>query len=250
MQTVLIPRTGLFARFFNLRSIRSGIPSKLLDTKTIPVFQRTPPWWARWTLALVACDLFMSSSAIELTWNHWSQLVSDLEKISVKNKGTPDENSSEPQEKHYIIRPTWQRLGLCASHLALGVGVAVALLVTQARFVRTIAIVPTVTPAEGRQVFVQCAHNWRNHGTTFPLSRCSLEEGRNETEMVLRVSGERGHWYVGLSDAIIYGMPAKVMEARKAILEEWKEGKRRGKWTLQKSVDGRWKSGPILRQGR
>ncbi|KAF8622948.1 hypothetical protein AX15_006623 [Amanita polypyramis BW_CC] len=251
MQAVVVPRTSLFARFLSLRTIKSGVPSKFVNTQSIPVFQRIPPWWARWTWALIACDMFMTCSAIDLTWNHWSQLVSDLEKISVKNKERPGDGlqaSAAPQE-HYETRPVWQRLGLCASHLVLGAGVAVALLVTQARFVRTVAVIPPTVPKE-RRVFIQCAHNWRNHGTTFPLGQCSLEEGRNETEMILRVLGERGHWYVGLTNAIIHGQPVSMLEARNAILEEWKEGKRRGKWTSSTKVDDRWKSGPILRQGR
>ena len=127
---------------------------------------------------------------------------------------------------------------------------AVALLVAQARFVRTIAIVPSIKPAEGRQLFVQCAHNWKNHGITFPLSRCSIQEGRDESEMVLRVSGERGHWHIGLTGAFIHGRPTSgVLDARDAILDEWKEGRRRGRWTT-KVIDDRWKSGPIVRQGR
>ncbi|KAF8627770.1 hypothetical protein AX17_006135 [Amanita inopinata Kibby_2008] len=250
MQTV-IPRASIFTRFLNLRSSRMGIPSKFVDMKSMPVFQRIPPWWARWTWALIACDLFMAGSAIELTWNHWSKLVSDLEKISIKNKVTSgDASSSSTAGDHYIMRPAWQRLGLCAAHLTVGVGIAVALLVTQARFIRTVAVIPPTAPKQGRQVFIQCAHNWRNHGMTFPLSRCSLEEGRNETEMVFRVNGERGHWYIGLSDAIIYGRPAAMLDARDAILQEWKEGKRIGKWSSSTKVDDRWKSGPVLGQSR
>ena len=195
---------------------------------------------------------------IELTWNHWSQLVSDLEKISIKNKSKEEENASKiatpsaaapGEEERYELRPTWHRLGLCASHMFFGVGVAVALLVAQARFVRTIAILDPAKPAQGRQVFIQCAHNWRNHGITFPLNRCSLQEGRNESEMVLRVSGERGHWHIGLGEAFIHGRRASTLDARDAILEEWKDGKRHGKWTLPSKDDGRWKSGPIVRQG-
>ncbi|KAF8220575.1 hypothetical protein L208DRAFT_1539037 [Tricholoma matsutake] len=51
-----------------------------------PLFQRVPPWWARWSLGLIACDIFMTGSVIELTWNHWSTLVSDLENASVKSR--------------------------------------------------------------------------------------------------------------------------------------------------------------------
>lgn len=55
---VLLPRTSLFARIFKLRTIKSGTPSKLVDTQARPVYQRVPPWWARWAVALVACDVF------------------------------------------------------------------------------------------------------------------------------------------------------------------------------------------------
>jgi len=146
------------------------------------------------------------------------------------------------------LRPSWQRLGLCIAHLVFGAGIAAALLVAQVRFVRTFTILPPLSSSgstEGRRVFVQCAHNWRKNGLAFPLNKCSLKEGRNETETILRVAGERGHWHIGLNDAVIYGTRASVTKARATILAEW-EGKLAGQRTLP-VIDGRWKSGPVRR---
>lgn len=80
----------------------------------------------------------------------------------------------------------------------------------------------------------------------FPLNKCSLEEGRNETEMIFRVAGERGHWYIGLHDSIVNGYRAELPEARAAVLANW-GGKRLGRWTATTYVDSRWKSGPVRR---
>jgi len=80
----------------------------------------------------------------------------------------------------------------------------------------------------------------------FPLNKCSLQEGRDNTEMILRVAGQRGHWYLGLNDALIYGHHLSVSKARAAILADW-GSKRVGKWTSTVHMDNRWKSGPIRR---
>jgi hypothetical protein len=175
-----------------------------------------------------------SGSAIELTWNRWSVQVLE-----------PD-NASPTTPGEYTLRPLWQRLGLCTAHLGLGVGLAAALVVTQARFVRTLAIVPPAAGAKGQRAFVQCAHNLRRNGMTFPLNKCSLEEGRNQTEMILRVAGERGHWYIGLEDSIVCGRRVGISEARAAILSDW-GGRRIGRWSGTTYVDSRWKSGPAVK---
>lgn len=231
---------------FRPRSPKPGTYYTLIETRP-PLFQRVPPWWARWSLGLIACDIFMTGSVIELTWNHWSTLVSDLENASVKSR---DVSLSSSTPNDYSLRPNWQRLALCIAHLGFGAALAAALLVAQTRFVRTFAILPPVrnnSSAEGRRVFIQCAHNFRKNGTVFPLNKCSLQEGRDHTEMIFRVAGKRGHWYIGLNDAVIHGRRSSVDNARAAILADW-GGKRVGKWTSTVATDNRWKSGPVRRK--
>ncbi|KAF9460726.1 hypothetical protein BDZ94DRAFT_1222620 [Collybia nuda] len=230
----VVGRTSRLSQIFHPRgATTSGIPSTLVNLQNAPLFQRLPPWWARWTLALIACDIFMTGSAIELTWNRWSEKVSEDE-ASLTSSG------------EYTLRPVWQRLGLCTAHLGLGVGLAAALVVAQARFVRTLVVVPPSPGFNNRRVFVQCAHNLRRNGMTFPLNKCSLGEGRNETEMILRVTGEKGHWFIGLEDSIVNGQRAGLPENRAAVLSNW-GGKRIGNWTGATSIDSRWKSGPARR---
>jgi len=177
-----------------------------------------------------------------------------LENVSLKNiKKSTD---TPPIPDHWAPRPTWQRLGLCVAHLGIGVEAAVTLIVTQIRFIRTFAVLPplphggSAVRGDNRRVFIQSAHNWKNNGTIFPIKKCSLEEGRDETEMILRVAGERGHWFIGLHDAVIYGEKASALKARRQIMTDWGEGKRIGHWTSTSPVDGRWKGGPIRRLDR
>lgn len=157
--------------------------------------------------------------------------------------------SSDPD--NYTLRPSLQRLALCIAHLGFGAGLAAALLVAQTRFVRTFAILPpgrNNSPTEGRRVFIQCAHNFRNNGMVFPLNKCSLQEGRDNTEMIFRAAGKRGHWYIGLNDAVIHGRRSSIEKARAFILADW-GGKRVGRWTPSITTDNRWKSGPMRRRG-
>jgi hypothetical protein len=137
------------------------------------------------------------------------------------------------------------------AHLGFGAGLAAALLVAQTRFIRTFTILPPARnegSREGRQVFIQCAHNFRKKGMVFPLNKCSLQEGRDTAEMIFRVAGESGHWFMGLKGALIHGQRASVTSAQAAVLAEW-DGKKVGKWTPAVATDNRWKSGPMRRTG-
>ncbi|GLB37345.1 hypothetical protein LshimejAT787_0403960 [Lyophyllum shimeji] len=186
----------------------------------------------------------MTGSVIDLTYNRWSILASDLESSGKKLKG-----EAAPTPDEYVLRPSWQRIGLCTAHLIFGAGIAAALLVTQTRFIRTVAILPP-SASEGRRVFIQCAHNFRKNGIVFPISQCSLRDGRNETEMILRADGERGHWYIGFEDAVVNGRRVALPQARAEVLAEW-ENKPVANFVSkpQVKVDSRWKSGPIRRAG-
>jgi hypothetical protein len=58
MQATYVYATRLLYPF-RIRSHKSGTPSTLTVTRP-PLFQRVPPWWARWTVGLLACDIFMT----------------------------------------------------------------------------------------------------------------------------------------------------------------------------------------------
>ncbi|KAG6837821.1 hypothetical protein H0H93_016189 [Arthromyces matolae] len=223
------------ARFFTTSSARRAA-EKLVTTRP-PLFQRRTPWWARWTWGLIAC------SVIELTWNHWSVLEGDQDKSAKDIKG-----DDTPTPDKYVLRPAWQRVAVCTTHMIFGAGLAGALLIAQTRFVRTLAILPA-SEKESRRVFLQCAHNWAKRGMLYPLNRCRLENGRNPSELILRVTGERGHWYIGLVDCDIDGKRITGPEASAEVLAAW-DGKPTGNSRLRPKleVDQRWKNGPVLRR--
>jgi len=218
MQSLL---NRLRTRLFKQQAVdTSGLP---------PLYSRKPPLWAQWAWTLVACDIFMTSTAVELTWYHWTKPVQ-------KN------DSSESNTSEFVLRPVWQRLGLSAFHMGVGVAAAVALIGSQTRVVRTICILPRQTSlsakpsqTDTRDIFIQCAHHWRNRGRLFPMSSCRLDPGRDDSELILRVDGERGHWWIGLNRATMNGRNSSLPASRATILGEWKQQKNTA-----------WKRGPIL----
>lgn len=186
----------------------------------------------------------MTGSIIDLTYNHWSTLAFDLESSAKKLKG-----KDLPAADEYVLRPSWQRVGVCTAHLVFGAGIAAALLVTQTRFVRMFTILPPAG-SDGRRVFIQCAHNFRKNGIIFPINKCTLQDGRNATEMIFKANGERGHWYIGFEDSVVNGHRTSLPQARAEVLANW-EGKCDERFLPKPQVrlDSRWKSGPIRRTG-
>jgi len=197
-----------------------------------PLFQRRSPWWARWTFGLVACDAFMTGSAMDLTWQHWSQPIDGK-----------TESEVPPHPEYYNLRPTWQRLGLCLGFFVGGVAASAFLLIAGFRYTKVLDVFPPLPKPmsnsrisknaaqaaqktqEERRVFLQSARHIRSRGVTFPLSQCTLHRGRADSELLLTVESERGHWYIGLDDdAIIDGKKYKGSAAREVILKAWKGG--------------------------
>lgn len=216
-----------------------------------------------------------------------SKQITSEDKKALAQKPVKDD-AAAATGKHWEARPTWQRGALCVAHLTFGVGVAVALLVTQTRFVKTFGILPrlkdaaaaskrptststSISTASNRELFLQSAHNWKRNGRVFPVAKCSLAEGRDAEELILRVTGERGHWHIGLHGAIVDGtrVSKDVGHAQGRILAAWVAagGKLLGQWTdvpkggsvgggkgpgagagaTVQRLDSRWKSGPVVR---
>ncbi|ESK97276.1 hypothetical protein Moror_17841 [Moniliophthora roreri MCA 2997] len=220
-----------------------------------PLFQRPLIWWAKWAFGLIACDMLMTGSAMEITWRHWSVLK--------------PENKEKEEGEHWQLRPLWQRAGLCTGFFAGGVMTAAILLIAKGRYVRTLDVFPLIDttsttstatrskkpqiPAASgpRKVFLQTtSHRGRGQGVAFPLSQCSLQHGRDDSELVVRIIGERGHWYMNLDKgALVNGQKLSKWEARDVIVRQWKEG---GALSSELGnptnvMDGRWKKGPVAR---
>lgn len=161
---------------------------------------------------------------MDLTWKHWSKPV--------------DGKSDSKNPIDYNLRPTWQRLGLCLGFFTGGVAAASALFIAAFRYTKVLDVFPPLAATftqpsaqaarkalEQRRVFIQSARNSRSRGITFPLSQCTLHRGRADSELLLTVDKERGHWYIGLDDdAIIDGKKYTGSAAREVILKAWKGG--------------------------
>ena len=161
----------------------------------------------------------------ELTWTKWTLPPS-------KNAG------DEP-----VLRPTWQRAGLCLAHLSLGVGFATLLLIARSRVVRILQILPA-SNGMPKQLLIARAHRHGTWGAVVPFARTRIDPGRDETEVILRIQDVRGHWWVGLTRARLRGTSVPAARLRDAFMAEW--GVRKGVQGNEGTGSGRWKSGPVL----
>ena len=187
---------------------------------------------------------------MEITWTNWSSLVED-EPLSDSKDGKPTQ--------HWEQRPVWQRAALCSAFFVGGVAAASAILIARARYLRTLDVFPplefvagstkpkiTAEPHHRRRVFLQSNSHTRRHGVSFPISKCKLNEGRDDTELFLQVDGERGHWHIALDDALVNGQKMTRLEARDALLRQWGGGVLSQEFAHPFAIDGRWKKGPVV----
>jgi hypothetical protein len=215
------------------------------EVQGVPFYEARQPWWAKFTWGFIAADLLMtcvqfstfhptlrflikarrkSSTMTELTWTKWT---------------LPPEKSGDAP----VLRPAWQRAGLCLAHLSLGVGFATLLLIARSRVVRILDIIPPSSAAP-KQLLIAGAHRHGMRGAVVPFERTRIDPGRDKTEVILRIQDVRGHWWIGLTRARLRGTPVPAARMRDALLAEW---------GIHKSVEGdpvasvgRWKSGPVL----
>jgi hypothetical protein len=224
---------------------------------------------------IILLTSYFSTSAIELTWNYWTAPVAK-DKDDTKSK-------EEPQTiTEYVLRTPWERVALCTGHLALGVAAASALLVARARNVRTFHILPPlpapatkISPSppvfappikkgkgkrktaigqenlpDERRVFLQTSIDSGRVGLLWPISQCSFQQGRDESELIFRVNSEKGHWYIGINDkTLIDGTSTStIKDARDTILRTWGKAPVVGKLAEEEKrrTTGGWKSGPAI----
>ncbi|KAF9064758.1 hypothetical protein BDP27DRAFT_1333072 [Rhodocollybia butyracea] len=204
------------------RMLRPQGTPHVYNSQAAPLFQRPSPWWAKYTFALLAGDIFMTGSAMELTWNHWSKPIDGKSDSEVP-----------PTPEYYELRPIWQRLGLSLGFFVGGVGAASALLIAGFRYTKVFDVFPPIvnasridkTALKERHVFIQSSRHFRSRGLTFPLSKCTLHRGRADSELLLTIDDERGHWFISLDDdTLINGQQYKNTAAREVILKAWKGG--------------------------
>jgi hypothetical protein len=175
---------------------------------------------------------------MELTWSRWTTL-----------DPSQDAKTTPKEERIYHPEAAWKRAAVCFAHAGIGIGIGTALIVARNRYLRTFTI---INPTKGRerQLFIQSAAHTGSRGLLYPISRCHLQTGRNKGEIILRVDGERGHWFMSTMNAFVFGkkpqdeLDVKTMKkderenwkrecafaVRHAIIKEWGPAKKVGDW--------------------
>ena len=221
----------------HIRDVRSPLPlavaSPVLRIRDIVVF----------SLCFAFYDI-QRSTMTELTWSKWT-----VRRDPVGTGQTPDDGGAGEEE--FVLRPAWQRAGVCLVHLGTGLGLATLLFIGRSRVVRRLHILPAGSvsnAAQGKQLFIQGQHNVGANGAIVPFKHAHLQPGRDDTEIILRVDGVRGHWWIGLTSARINGQKLHPKQVKEEMLDAW--GIRKKNAGLSESgsgSDGRWIGGPILR---
>ncbi|KAF5354630.1 hypothetical protein D9756_005655 [Leucocoprinus leucothites] len=286
---------------FPFRAPKSDAGVRQLNPHLIPpTFAQTPPAWVRYAWPIIIANGLLMGSAIEITWNHWATLVKDLEEIGEKNRAAAADSSPETQQEkknetyHWEQRPTWQRAAFCGIY-GFGWALSTAYLlkykqtyVTSLRFFRTPTLLlskssPKSTTLHAQQAlgrFIHISTSSNPSGVSLFLDRLTIQDGRNETELVIRYDNiapppagakperrKRDYWYISLTDARVQGAKSgDVVSARDSIIWAWdgvdggdgpiltaegvieeKERTRTKKTQKEKRKSG-WHSGPVVRR--
>ncbi|KAH7908950.1 hypothetical protein BJ138DRAFT_1067927 [Hygrophoropsis aurantiaca] len=109
----------------------------LTKAKSPPFYEvkHAPDLIVRLAWPFLLADVIWTLGGVDLIWKHWTQPVSS---DSVHNS----QSNSEPSEKLYELRPVWQRACVSAFNVVLGFGWASIIIMSSARNVRRLWLVP------------------------------------------------------------------------------------------------------------
>ncbi|PPQ84756.1 hypothetical protein CVT24_002670 [Panaeolus cyanescens] len=194
------------------------IPLAKPPKDAVEIFQRTPPWWARWVLALVAVDTMVTTSMMELTWFHWGTM-------EPKAKTSGEISNGDAEELEFVPRPYSLRSVACFMHFATGCGIAGALLATRSRIVRSIHLLhPLRRKGEPRhpRIYVSTASMPFGKGASWPMHSAALVADSHKLNMQLQTSSH-GRWLIDPRGATVEGkpVPKDPIEAQRRFCEVW-----------------------------
>jgi len=78
-----------------------------------------------------------------------------------------------------------------------------------------------------------------------PLASTELLTGSNEKELIVRVDGVSGAFWLNLDGAKLYGKPMSPWDSRDVLFRSW-YGEELGR---KLSAESRWKRGPVTQSG-
>ncbi|KAG9119758.1 hypothetical protein FRC07_005058 [Ceratobasidium sp. 392] len=192
------------------------------------LYERSPSWWIKWVWVLIGMDIIWS----------WTRQAPPT-KSDQKALNQPND------ESEWTPRPMWQRAGLTLLVLAGGTGIALALLLAQAR---TITRIIRLSQVGTSQVRIETARNWHGRGRIVDQADVTARKGRenpDDTELIVKLPNSRGEFLLGLDGASVRGMTGDISEVRQNFnrtFPQWKGLKREA--NVVAPGIGRWKSGP------
>ncbi|KAI0030312.1 hypothetical protein K488DRAFT_87881 [Vararia minispora EC-137] len=181
-----------------------------------PLYEARPKWWMKYSWVgalggLFSSLFYLSLTMAELIWREWGRKPDDTDSEDAKAEG-------------WVLRPAWQRGAGAGVHVALGLGLVALVVATRNRVVHRLHIIPPdVAPELGgphRRLFIQSVWDGRGGGIV-PFQSTSLYPGRDDTEVILRVEGKRGHWWIGTKDAKVEGEEAPAERIRELLAAMW-----------------------------
>jgi len=259
--------------FLGTRRPLTAKANKSVEGTDLVLFDCKPRWWARWAYGLLLVDVIVTVQTCDMVWNHWTERVEKTGPVSVASKGQDSTKKNEATEYEWVLRPGWQRFGLSVLQLVVGAGVGAAILASRESTVWRMRIfrsprslTPRLPPAPARQA--QNPKNTQKPPPTsipvlelstgsgrvksFLLQNCTLHSGRDSTELILRILGIKGHFWIGLNGSRVLNVAEHAQdmpstELRKRILERWQqEGGHVLDLRPEKGGVG-WSSGPVTR---
>ncbi|CAA7267278.1 unnamed protein product [Cyclocybe aegerita] len=188
---------------------------RLPTGNSVKIFEQKPPAWARWALALVAVDIMVSTSAVDIVWNTWGTPAPPSDDDP---RPTNPENGDEVVPPKMVLRPAWQRASTGVLFFISGFAVAGFVLAARSRLVNSLTYVRGPRP----QIFLQTPNHHPNYGLQFALKDCSLIPGNSE-QMVLDTRTQ-GRWVLNVRGAILNGRPGPMEKerARSKLISTWK----------------------------
>lgn len=177
----------------------------------------------------------------DFTWREWrSKETSLVEADANAASSSTDTSSPKPDGEGWVLRPVWQRAGLCLGHIILGASLAAIIWTGRTRIVQRLHLFQS--PTGQREIFVQSGAHTGNQGFLVPLSSAELSPGRDATEATLKVNGLRGKFLVECNGSSANGERLSGVQVRDTILDAW--GIKRSAPSTAK--DPSWTSGPIV----
>jgi len=198
-----------------------------VDVKSLgtPFYQQTKaPFLVRFAWPFVFANVVIAVVSAEMTWTHWTMRV----------EPDPKPSSSEPSDSEppqWVLRPSWQRLGMIAAQTGFCSVFISMLLGASGRSVRKVWVTPhrpqspgTPSPTRGSgppHVFVQTFGNSGSRAYVYPRPRISVttQRGINDLRLDLKqMDASVISMYMQTEHALIKGERAAGGEVARALM--------------------------------